>query len=438
MNFVEHAGIGGRVVGEREARETALTELRRRLDDGLARSGLTKAQLVARPGLSRTTVHEAFRHDGPPPSAATVAALARKLGLPVEELLKLRRVAADEAGPVPAGEDGLGQPIGHWDPHDLEVHPAGTFTVSAGSGARSRRELPGYVRRAHDEVVAEVVGQAAAGHSRMLVLVGSSSTGKTRACWEAVQPLADQGWRLWHPHDPTRAEAALADLDQVAPRTVVWLNEAQHYLGHPQYGERIAAALHTLLTRLDRQPVLVLGTLWTDYTDTYARLPSPSAPDPHSRVRELLSGRTVTVPDAFSQEELDDAADLAQGGDQFMADALTRARVHGRLAQDLAGAPELLRRYQQGTAPVKALLEAAMDARRLGVGLHLRQTFLIDATTTTSRTITTTSSPTTGLKPPSPTSLAPSTANKHPCAAPPPASLGALRVRRYRPPHPAL
>ncbi|GAA2746759.1 hypothetical protein GCM10010440_39870 [Kitasatospora cinereorecta] len=38
----------------------------------------------------------------------------------------------------------------------------------------------------------------------MLVLVGSSSTSKTRACWQAVQPLATAGWRLWHPYDPTR------------------------------------------------------------------------------------------------------------------------------------------------------------------------------------------------------------------------------------------
>lgn len=66
----------------------------------------------------------------------------------------------------------------------------------------------------------------------MVVLVGTSSTGKTRACWEAVQPLADKGWRLWHPFDLTRADAALEDLKKrVQPRTVVWLNEAQHYFG---------------------------------------------------------------------------------------------------------------------------------------------------------------------------------------------------------------
>ncbi|MFD0602147.1 transposase [Streptomyces aureus] len=94
----------------------------------------------------------------------------------------------------------------------------------------------------------------------MVVLAGTSSTGKTRACWEAVQPLAPSGWRLWHPFDPTRAEAALSDLHRVRTRTVVWLNEAQHSLGNPGEGERIAAALHTLLVRPERGPVLVLGS----------------------------------------------------------------------------------------------------------------------------------------------------------------------------------
>ncbi|MFB8239058.1 hypothetical protein ACFC58_21170 [Kitasatospora purpeofusca] len=272
-------------------------------------------------------------------------------------------------GAVPRGP--LGRPIGGWDPHDLEVHPAGV--------AGTVRVLPGYVRRRHDRVLAEVVRDAAAGRSGLLVLVGSSSTGKTRACWEAVQPLAAEGWRLWHPFDPTRAEAALADLEHVAPRTVVWLNEAQHYLGHAREGERIAAALHTLLTRPESGPVLVLGTLWPEYEAQYTALPRASGPDPHSRVRELLAGRTVTVPDAFDERALRDAEALAASGDRLMADALVRARSHGRVAQDLAGALELLRRYERGTPAARALLEAAMDARRLGVGLHLPQAFLIDA-----------------------------------------------------------
>ncbi|MGV9358335.1 helix-turn-helix domain-containing protein [Streptomyces misionensis] len=360
---------------EPDRREKPLAKLRDKLSDGLAHKRLTKTQLATRAGLSRTTVQEAFRADGTVPSAETVAALARALGLPEGDLLDLqRRAAAHRNGLVPGGGEGPGRPIGQWDPYDLEVHPSG-----AAASASSVRALSGYVRRAHDQVLADAVGEAMDGRSQMLVLVGSSSTGKTRACWEAVQPLAAEGWLLWHPYDPTRAEAALADLERVAPHTVVWFNEAQHYLGDSQAGERIAAALHTLLSDPSRGPVLILGTLWPEYEDQYTAIPRPGSPDPHSRSRELLAGRTVTVPDTFDQDALGAAARLAQGGDRLLADALARAGSHGRVAQDLAGAPELLRRYKHGAPAVRALLEAAMDARRLGMVLHLPQAFLTDA-----------------------------------------------------------
>ncbi|MER8226267.1 helix-turn-helix transcriptional regulator [Streptomyces sp. NPDC094143] len=354
----------------------ALTELRGRLSDGLARNRINKTELARRSGLGRTTVSEAFQSDGPVPSAHTVEALARALKLPVGELLALQRDADRGGGaqrPVP------GRPIGQWEPHALEVHPVGPSSIASGSDAPGARVLPGYVKRRHDLVLAEAVRDAAAGRSRMVVLAGGSSTGKTRACWEAVQPLADMGWRLWHPFDPTRAEAALDDLHRVARRTVVWLNEAQHYLGDRKAGERIAAALHGLLTTPERGPVLVLGTLWPEYAARYTALPSPGGEDPYSRVRELLSGRTLSVPEAFDAQALATAAALARDGDRLLADALTRAGTDGRVAQDLAGAPELLNRYERATPGARAVLEAAMDARRLGVGLHLPQAFLIDA-----------------------------------------------------------
>jgi transcriptional regulator with XRE-family HTH domain/Tfp pilus assembly protein PilF len=383
MNTGEHQKCGGAGVQEGwSGPEAELAELRRRLEDGLACARLTKTQLAQRAGLGRTTVSEALNDSRPVPSAQTVAALARALRLEEGELLELRRVAAGEDGPGPGGgtEDAPGRPISEWDAHDLEVHPADSAPGGQESGPGTGRALPGYIRREHDLVLARAVEDVAQGRSRMLVLVGSSSTGKTRACWEAAQPLAGQGWRLWHPFDPTRATAALADLHRVQPHTVVWLNEAQHYLGDPHMGEEIAAALHNLLTTPEHGPLLILGTLWPEYADRYTALPSPGSRDPHSRVRELLAARTLTVPEIFDQQALRTATALAEDGDALLADALARAAGHGRVTQDLAGAPELLRRYQQPSMPaVKALLEAAMDARRLGVGLYLPQAFLIDA-----------------------------------------------------------
>ncbi|MEX5712430.1 hypothetical protein AB1484_30185 [Parafrankia sp. FMc6] len=62
--------------------------------------------------------------------------------------------------------------------------------------------------------------------------------------------------------DPTRPDAALADLPTISPYTVVRLNEAQFYLAPATIGEHVAAGLRTLLRESDRGPVLILGTLW--------------------------------------------------------------------------------------------------------------------------------------------------------------------------------
>ncbi|WP_455908307.1 helix-turn-helix domain-containing protein [Streptomyces hydrogenans] len=367
---------------EQGAGMRAAVELGRRLDEGRSRAGLNQTQLAKRAGLARATVNQALSPRGPVPSVDTVTALSRVLKLRLDELLRLQRDAKEAENPDTASGAGAGapgRPIGQWEPHELEVHPAGSGTDVSGPGVPGLLSLPGYVPRRHDRVLADAVRDAVAGRSRIVVLVGTSSTGKTRACWEAVQPLAEQGWRLWHPFDPTRAEAALAELGRVEPRTVVWLNEAQHYLGDRAVGERISAAVHRLVVEKERGPVLVLGTLWPEYAHQYAAMPQPNGSDPHSRARELLARCTQTVPDSFDTEALAFAAVLAEQGDRLLADALTRAREGGRVTQDLAGAPELLRRFEQATPPARALLEAAMDARRLGMGLHLPQAFLTDA-----------------------------------------------------------
>ncbi|MGA5900276.1 hypothetical protein [Streptomyces venetus] len=295
--------------------DSALTELRSRLADGLAGVRLNQTQLATQARLGRTTVSEALSSNKPVPSAETVAALVRVLKLPVGELLEMRRTAAHEPGTATAG--GLGRPIGQWGPHALEVHPAGS--AQDGSGSPGQRLLPGYVPREHDRILAEAVRDAATGRSRMLVLVGSSSTGKTRACWEAVQPLAEQGWRL----APLRPHPRQGRPRGPAPGRPAHGRMAGRGPALPRRSggwEEIAAAVHGLLTSPQRGPVLVLGTLWADYVKQYTALPAPGGPDPHSRVRELLAGRTVSVPDAFDARALAAATALAEHGDRLLAE----------------------------------------------------------------------------------------------------------------------
>ena len=218
------------------------------------------------------------------------------------------------------------------DPFALEVHKP----IQPGEAAVSLPPLPPYVPRAHDERLEEVVRAAVEGHSGIAVLVGGSSTGKTRACWEALVPLCEAGgWRLWNPCYPSRAEALLGELPQVGARTVVWLNEAQEYLGGGD-GERVAAGMRALLADPARAPVLVLGTLWPGHHDALTR-------NPGSQVRQLLDGTVIEVPAAFA------GADLAALQEAAVADL--RLAPGGRARRGRRGHPVPGRRPRPAGSP---------------------------------------------------------------------------------------
>lgn len=182
--------------------------------------------LAGAPG--RDTVARIIGDAAMPPSQADLVAVVTVLA---------RAARADETHAVGRARDlwaaaltarPVGLPLDEIsDPFDLEVHRPVEI-----DGAVGLPLLPPYVPRGHDAELAEVVWAAAAGVSGLAVLVGDSSTGKTRACWEALTSLRHAGgWRLWHPIAPSRPEALQSDLARVEPRTVVWLNEAQEYLG---------------------------------------------------------------------------------------------------------------------------------------------------------------------------------------------------------------
>jgi tetratricopeptide (TPR) repeat protein len=260
----------------------------------------------------------------------------------------------------------LGQPLRLvTDPFALEVHRA--IDHSAGQFPHDLPPLPAYVERPHDEQLRQYVTQALKGTSTMAVLIGPSSTGKTRACWEAVQELPDT-WRLWHPIVPGRADAALTGLGGIGPHTVVWLNDTHHYLTTPGtgLGERVAAALRALLREPSQAPVLVLGTIWPEHWAQLVQEPGPQegGEDPHAQARYLLAGTGVTVPTAFTTADL--ARLLGQAGrDPRLLHAAQHAE-DGRITQYLAGAPALLERYRTAPPAARALIEAAMDARAAG------------------------------------------------------------------------
>ncbi|MFE1300452.1 hypothetical protein ACFW6K_22180 [Streptomyces sp. NPDC058733] len=226
--------------------------------------------------------------------------------------------------------------------------------------------LPLYVRRAHDEVLRSVVSQAASGVSRMVVLVGESSSGKTRACWEAVAQLPP-GWRVWQPLSPSPSQALAHALQEgIAARTVIWLNELQRYVGE-QAGacaEQVAASLRELLQGGADGPVLVLGTVWPEFWTALTASELPGRRDLYPQARALLEGKALHVPAAFDPQGLEDAR-VVGAHDPRLADALARAS-DGRIAQYMAGAPALLERYRTAPPVARAVVCAAVDASRLG------------------------------------------------------------------------
>jgi tetratricopeptide (TPR) repeat protein len=276
------------------------------------------------------------------------------------------RVADAEAAGCPAarGRDGsprLGRSISACRPLELEVHPS----IKAEQWQGELPLLPTYVQRLHDVELENAVKAVAAGASRIVMLVGGPSTGKTRACWEAVQLLPDE-WTLWHPLNPTRPEAILAALPQVEPRTVVWLNEAQHYLlpDDLKFAEPIAAGLRALLTDPERGPILVLGTIWPKYWQTLTVPPGYGVPDPFDQARVLLFDADIRVAESFNGGDLARLRAVA-ADDPRLRQAADYAE-DGRVTQYLAGVPELLRRYRNAPPVARAVIHAAMDARRFG------------------------------------------------------------------------
>ncbi|MFJ1460918.1 hypothetical protein [Nocardia sp. N2S4-5] len=243
------------------------------------------------------------------------------------------------------------------DPFELGVHKAITADHSGVAEG-----LTVYVPRPHDARLTEIVDTAAGGRSAMVVLLGDSSTGKTRALWEAVARLQDLGgWRLWHPTSPNR-RTALNELGWVRPRTVVWLNETQEYLGGDNRAgdEDAAVALRDLVRDPARAPVLVVGTLWRSY---YGELCRSHA----SQARNLLetTATVIEVPSTFADAD-PTALTAAAATDPRMEMARGRSE-DGRISQYLAGGPELVRRYEFELSPAaQAIVEIAMDARRMG------------------------------------------------------------------------
>jgi hypothetical protein len=251
------------------------------------------------------------------------------------------------------------------------VHRA--ITVGSGTG-QAVPDLTVYVQRAHDAQLRGLLTSQV--RPLMVVLVGGSSTGKTRAAFEAARASLPD-WSLLRPAD---AAGLLAELraGAVRARTVLWLNETQEFLK----GRRdVAAALRDLLAGED--PVAVIGTMWPGFWKELTSPPDDGEQDFNHQARELLlhDAERVDVPETFTSADLAELHRLTV--DPRLAAAAEAAHDSGKVIQVLAGGPELVYRYEHPADAEdrfgNAVLTAAMDARRLGYESPLSGYFLQEA-----------------------------------------------------------
>lgn len=342
-------------------------------------TGLTNQQIAARAGLNERRVGDWMRGDHVP-TADSLKQVLRVLIRAVTE----ERMAAFPREHARLLDDGESGPWLMWRktaavraeseqadtltgrrrlnlvsvrecrPEWLGVHPAARY---------ENDDLPVYIRRDHDDELRERL-RAVSAEGGFIVVVGSSSVGKTRSLYEAVRDILPDEQILL----PANAAAIRAAGGDLSPRTVVWLDDtpAERFLSEPDRGGLARSDLMALLSA----HCVVVDTLWPAVHQTLTTLPRAGEVDWHRDAREVLAlaGDPIEVRDSLSEAERACAVHQA-GTDPRIAEALQDDEFG--FTQHLAGAPELTRRWRHADPYTYAVITAAIDARRLGVSTPL-------------------------------------------------------------------
>jgi hypothetical protein len=244
-------------------------------------------------------------------------------------------------------------------------------------------DLPLFVERDKFEEFCDRMRQARTSGG-FLLLVGDSSVGKTRLLYEAARTVLPDFAIL----SPDLGDGHLVNTIAAAtfplPKLIVWLDELQRFLPGPYLTPGstpiTAAAIRQLLDT--PTPVVIVGTLWRTYAATLRAIdPDPTTAMQRPRypgaVDILTDQRLHETPlDTFSDLERTTAVRLA-AQDQRLAKAVADRNYN--VTEALAGAREVIHRYERATEEQKAIIHAAVDARRLGIHAPLTEQLLAAA-----------------------------------------------------------
>ncbi|MEU5000745.1 tetratricopeptide repeat protein [Streptomyces sp. NPDC021622] len=222
-------------------------------------------------------------------------------------------------------------------------------------------KLPPYVERDVDAVLREAVARGG-----LIVVVGDSTAGKTRASYEAVRAVLP-GWRVVAPPPGGHLERAPEVVERAGVPCVVWLDDLERYLGP----EGLEPDVLDDFIRLD---VPVVATMRLKPYETFS---VDREDDIGSRVLRLAE--VVDMNRLWSEVELSRAGDC---DDSRIVDAVAHHGTYG-LAEYLAAGPALLREWRhawaaQGHPRGAALVSAAVDLTRSGLRGPYPQALLVE------------------------------------------------------------
>lgn len=290
--------------------------------------------------------------------------LDRQWGLRTE--LSDRLAVQDRRGHLPRVRD-VRNPI------LLGVHPV--ETQSADPQGAATDGLTPYIPREIDDELRDAVHRQG-----LIVVVGESTAGKSRAAFEAIRSQTP-GYLLAVPSGRESLAAVTNRLSE-SRLSILWLDDLERFLGPGG----LTPALVSSLTKRTGQRNVIMATMRTSEWERFTPRAEPSVDDEGRAAwrasRDVLrAAYIITLRRKWSPTELASAAAFA-GSDSRIAFALTRARTFG-VAETLAAGPELLRDWRNAWAPGShprgaALVAAAVDCRRAGVDDPVSPDLLLD------------------------------------------------------------
>ena len=182
--------------------------------------------------------------------------------------------------------------------------------------------------------------------------------------FEAIKAVLPDWWLL-HPASTNSLRQFAAE---PRPRTVVWLDELQRYLNGPTGIS--AGTLRDLITA----GAVLAATMWPDEYSKRIALPVSGETDLDADGRLLALADVLDVPDKFSPDEWGRAGALASDPRIRIACSSGDAGF----TQAMAAGPELVRWWQHASDNEcygKAIISAALDARRVGARAPLTRNF---------------------------------------------------------------